>query len=172
MSGRRILVSVMSWLDVEITITTLSVVCIASSFVVFHRFARVSILVLALWCAVLAQGAEALAVTSFNPIVIGECRIRNTRSYVSAFKPIELTFTNRRATPADEIRFTVEYAGRTEHISDVGTFSQGIWIDHAFNGFYNVRYRGPSPSCSIDYVEFRDGSVWRAEGASSAPKCP
>ena len=71
--------------------------------------------------------------------------------------------------PADEVRFTVEYAGRTEHIIDRGTFSQNVRIDHAFNGFYNARYRGPSPRCTVDYVEFRDESVWMAESPSSAP---
>jgi hypothetical protein len=91
---------------------------------------------------------------------------------VSAYRPVELVFTNRRATPADEIHFTVEYAGRAEHIIDRGTFSQNVRVDHAFNGFYNEPYRDSPASCSIEYVEFRDGSVWRAAAPSPAPKCP
>jgi K+-transporting ATPase KdpF subunit len=108
----------------------------------------------------------AVIVLSLNPIIIDECRIDNTRSYVSADRPVVLAFTNRQATSADEIRFTVEYAGRTEHIIDRGTFSQNVRIDHAFSGFYNARYRGVPPTCMVDYVEFRDGSSWSATAAS------
>jgi hypothetical protein len=104
----------------------------------------------------------ATIVFAMNPIVIDECHITNTRSYVSADRPIAVAFTNRRATPAEEIRFTVEYAGRTEHVVDKGTFSQNVRVDHAFRGFYNERYQAVPPSCTVDYVEFRDGSVWTA----------
>jgi hypothetical protein len=109
----------------------------------------------------------AIAIFSVNPIVIDECRIANSRSYVSAEKPLVLAFTNRQATPADEVRFTVQYAGRTEHVVDRGTFAQNVRIDHAFSGFYNQRYLAESPSCAVDYVKFRDGSVWTA--ATPAP---
>jgi hypothetical protein len=109
----------------------------------------------------------AIVIVSMNPIVIDDCRIVNARSYVSADRPLVLAFTNRRATPADEIHFTVRYAGRTEHIVDRGVFSQNVRIDHAFPGFYNARYWAAPPSCSVDYVEFRDGSVWTA--TTSAP---
>jgi hypothetical protein len=81
-----------------------------------------------------------------------------------------LAFTNRRAMPAQEVRFTVEYGGHTEHIVDRGTFSQNVRIDHSFNGFFNVRYRGPAPSCTVDYVEFQDASVWMAGSPTAAPE--
>jgi hypothetical protein len=108
----------------------------------------------------------AIIMLSLNPVIIDECRINNTRSYVSANRPLVLAFTSRAATPADEIRFTVEYDGRTEHIVDRGTFSRDVRIDHAFNGFYNARYQGAPPSCTVDYVEFRDGSIWAATAPS------
>ena len=123
------------------------------------------------WGALLTQGTAALAITSINPVTINDCRISNTRSYVSAYKPIVLVFTNRRAVPADEVRFTVEYGGRTEHVSDRGTFSQNVRIEHAFSGFYNVRYGSPPPNCTVDYVEFRDGTVWTPTPPSPAPAC-
>jgi hypothetical protein len=134
-----------------------------------NRKLMVAGLALIAWCA-LTQGATALAVSSLNPVVVDDCRISNTRSYVSAYRPLMLAFTNRRAMAADEIRFTVQYGGRTEHIVDRGTFSQNVRIDHSFNGFYNVRYGGPSPSCTVDYVEFRDASVWMAGPPSAAPE--
>jgi hypothetical protein len=162
----------MSRPDVESTITSLSTLFFASIFIALRRLARIVGIALAVYYALLLQSTAALAITSFNPVVINDCRISNTRSYVSSYKPVELVFTNRRATPADEIHFTVEYAGRAEHIIDRGTFSQNVRVDHAFNGFYNAPYRDSPPTCSIDYVQFRDGSVWRAAVPSPAPQCP
>jgi len=121
------------------------------------------------WCA-LTQGAPALAVSSRTPVVVDDCRITNTRSYVSAYRPLMLAFTNRRATPAEEVRFTVQYGGHTEHIVDRGIFARNVRIDHWFNGFFNVRYAGPAPSCRVDYVEFQDASVWMAGSPSAAPE--
>ena len=134
------------------------------------RFIRSAGLALVVWCALLPQATAALAVTSLSPIVIDGCRVSNTRSYVSAFRPLEIAFTNRRGSPADEVRFTVEYAGHTEHVVDRGTFSQNVQIDHAFDGFYNVRYRDESPICNVEYAQFRDDSVWAAASSSPAPR--
>jgi hypothetical protein len=133
------------------------------------RFIRTS-LALVVWCALLPQVTAALAVTSSSPVVIDDCRISNTRSYVSAFRPVVLAFTNRRATPAEEVRFTVEYAGRTEHLVDRGNFSQDVRVEHAFDGFFNARYRAQSPTCRVDYVEFADASTWAATSPPPAPK--
>jgi hypothetical protein len=114
-------------------------------------------------------GLEIAAIVfAVNPVVIEECRIDNTRSYVSADRPLVLAFTNRRATPADEVHVTVRYAGRTEHIVDRGIFSRDVRIDHAFRGFYNARYLAAPPTCTVDYVEFQDGSTWTATAPSPA----
>jgi hypothetical protein len=162
----------MSRLDVESAITSFSIACFASICAALRGFVRIVGIVSATCYCLVLQSTAALAVSTLNPVVINDCHISNTRSYVSSYKPIELVFTNRRATPADEIRFTVVYGGRAEHIIDRGTFSQNVRVDHAFSGFYNAPYRDSAPSCSIDYVEFRDGSVWMATVPSPAPKCP
>jgi hypothetical protein len=118
-------------------------------------WARIAGFVLATGCALLLQPDAAMAATPLAPVDINECRIIGNRADVSAYKPIVLSFTNRRATAANVVAFTIDYAGRTERIIDRGTFTQNVQIDHAFAGFYNVRYRGPSPSvCRVDYVGF------------------
>jgi hypothetical protein len=134
------------------------------------RFVRNASLALVVWCALLPRATAALALASLSPVVIDDCRVSNTHSYVSAFRPVVLTFTNQRATPADEVRFTVEYAGRTEHIVDRGNFSQNVRVEHAFAGFYNARYRDGSPTCRVDYVEFADASTWAATSPPPAPR--
>lgn len=108
-----------------------------------------------------------IAILMVSPIAVDECRVANTRSYVSVGNPLALGFTNLRATPADEVHFSVEYAGRTEHVVDRGTFSQNVRIGHAFSGFFNARYQGAPPSCTIDYVEFADGTVWTTTAPTS-----
>ena len=131
--------------------------------------ARIAGFVLATGCALLLQPAAATAATSSTPVDIDECRIVGNRADVSAYKPIVLSFTNRRATAANEVRFTVLYAGRIERIIDRGTFVQNIRIEHAFGGFLDVPYRGAAPSsCRVDYVGFSDGTAWPAPLADPA----
>ncbi|HXB82600.1 MAG TPA: hypothetical protein VNU22_04525 [Candidatus Acidoferrum sp.] len=132
--------------------------------------ARIAGFVLATGCALLLQPAAATAATSSTPVDIDECRIVGNRADVSAYKPIVLSFTNRRPTAANVVAFTIDYAGRSERIIDRGSFMQNVRIDHAFAGFYNARYRGPSPSlCRVDYVGFADGTAWPTPSAAPAP---
>jgi hypothetical protein len=69
-------------------------------------------------------------------------------------------------------------AGRTEHITDKGTFAQNVAVTHAFNGFYSSRYLGATPSsCTVEYAHFLDGSTWTVikarsrSGGSSIERC-
>jgi hypothetical protein len=128
----------------------------------------VCIIALAVAGALLSQSAQGLAAIAADPIRLDDCRITNTHSYVSAYKPITLSFTNLRPSSADEVRFVVQYVGRTEHITDKGTFAQNVTVTHAFNGFYNSRYLGATPSsCTVEYAHFLDGSTWTVIKASS-----
>lgn len=104
---------------------------------------------------------DAVYASTSDPISIDDCHINNSRSFVSAYKPLAITFTNRRTVAADEVRFTVDYAGRIAHVADTGTFSHNIGIHHAFNALYGSLYYGAIPrSCTVDYVHFADGSTW------------
>jgi hypothetical protein len=130
---------------------------------------RLAAIALIICTLVLAQDDAALAASASDPISINDCHVNNSRTYVSAYKPLALTFTNRRVVAADEIRFTVEYAGIKGHISDTGTFSQNIGIHHAFSAFNGSLYNGGRPkSCTVDYVHFKDGTVWTPQ-PSPAP---
>lgn len=127
-------------------------------------------IVLAVVGALLSQNAVGFAAVATDPIRLDNCRIMNTRSYVSAYKPIALSFTNLRASTADEIRFVVQYGGRTEHITDKGSFVQNVTVAHSFNGFYNSRYVGVAPSsCRVEYAHFLDGSTWTPTAPATTP---
>jgi uncharacterized membrane protein len=132
--------------------------------------ARIAGFVLATGCALLLQPAAAKAAASVAPIQINQCYIVANRGFVSAYRPIVLSFTNRQPTPANVVAFTIDYAGRTERIVDRGTFFQSVRINHTFDGFFDVPYRGPAPSsCRVDYVGFSDGTVWPSASSAPAP---
>jgi hypothetical protein len=117
--------------------------------------ARIAGFVLAAGCALLLQPTAAKAATSPASVDINQCRIVANRAYVSAYKPIVLSFTNRGLTAAKVVAFTIDYAGRIERIIDRGTFVHNVRIDHTFAGFFDVPYRGAAPSsCRVDYVGF------------------
>ena len=88
------------------------------------------------------------------------CYIEMSRGYVQPYRGIHIIFTNEGTVPADEVHFTVRYAGRTEHPVDKGIFSPHVRIDHAYPGFHNMLWRSLLPdSCTVDYVHFTDGSA-------------
>jgi hypothetical protein len=132
--------------------------------------ARIAGFVLAIGCALPLQPAAAKATTSPAPVDINQCRIVGNRAFVLAYKPIVLSFTNRQAMVANVVGFTVVYAGLTERIIDRGTFVQSVRINHTFDGFFDVPYRGPAPSsCRVDYVGFSGGTAWPAPSAAPVP---
>jgi hypothetical protein len=103
----------------------------------------------------------ALAASSSDPIRIDDCHILDSRFY--AHRSLALTFTNRRSIAADEVRFTITYAGKMAQVADKGTFSPGIGIHHGFDAFPSALYYyyGFWPKdCVVDYVHYSDGSVW------------
>jgi len=141
----------------------------ASNAVIYQYRGRLAAVTLALCTSVLAQSNVALGASPSGPISINDCQISNYRAFVSAHKPLAITFANRRAVAADEVRFIVKYGDKTAHISDVGTFSQNVAIHHAFNAFDGQLYHGFLPErCTVDYVHFTDGSVWTPQ-PSPAP---
>ncbi len=121
----------------------------------------------------LTQGGPALAASSSDPIRIDDCHIMNSRFYALSHRSLALTFTNRRLVPANEVHFTVEYAGRVAHITDTGTFSTNIGIHHAFDAFPSSLYYsyGSWPeNCTVDYVHYSDSSLWAAREHSTHPQ--
>jgi len=134
---------------------------------------RVAATALVICASLFGMSGGAFAASPSDPISIDDCHINNNRAFVSAFRPLAITFTNRRSVAADEVRFTVEYAGKMGHVADTGTVSQNIGIHHAFNAFYGVPYSGFLPkSCTVDYVHFADGSVWTPQPLPAPMSAP
>jgi hypothetical protein len=97
------------------------------------------------------------------PVQVVRCTVNQRRGYVDPYKSVSIDFVNLRDAPADEVRFTVRYAGRTSHILDRGTFSKAVRIDHIFHEFWGALFVGSNAmSCTVDYVHFADDSAWSA----------
>ncbi len=145
---------------------------VSYSYITVHRSLTrcIALTATVVGCAWPALGSPASAAATHHPIKIDDCHVSNGRSFVSAYKPVAISFTNRNAMTAEVVGFTVVYAGRTERIIDKGSFFRDVQIDHAFDGFYNAPYLGPAPtSCRVDYVDFSDGSVWNLDAATPLP---
>ena len=110
-----------------------------------------------------ATPAAAQSLPGNPPIEIKQCRIQNSRGFVAPYRSMLLTFLNRNDVAADEVRFNVQYNGRTEHVTDRGIFSRGAMIVHQLEGLWNAPFAGSAPtSCAIEHVHFQDGSSWEA----------
>lgn len=73
-------------------------------------------------------------------------------------------FTNQGAVSADVVRFTV-YLGsgnKPQTITETGTFSPGVGIDREHNLASYLFGSSRTPSCTVNYVHFTDGTSWTA----------
>ena len=112
----------------------------------------------------LAVGDVAAAradVPTVTPVQILQCTVNRHLGYVDPYQSVSITFVNHRDAQADEVHFTVLYAGRTAHIDDRGAFSKDIKIEHKFRAFWNVLFIGAEPtSCTADFAHFSNGDSW------------
>jgi hypothetical protein len=100
------------------------------------------------------------------PVALDDCRILNNRNFVAPYGALKLGFSNHAPIQADEVDFTIAYAGRTAHVRDAGSFEPNVAIRHSFEAFRDVLYRGPAPtSCFVDHVRFHDGTAWPPNGS-------
>jgi hypothetical protein len=103
-----------------------------------------------------------------TPVQVVRCTVNQRRGYVDPYQSVSIGFVDRYDAPADEVRFTVRYAGRTAHILDRGTFSKAVRIDHIFREFWGALFAGSNvTSCSVEYAHFADNTAWSVEPLSS-----
>jgi len=100
---------------------------------------------------------------SFVPVQIQQCQLLNWRNYVSPYPlgGVHISFINRAAASADEIRFLVRVGRRSEQVTDHGVFSQNVLIDHGYRAFGSMKYESSIPdSCSVEFVHYTTGASW------------
>jgi hypothetical protein len=70
---------------------------------------------------------------------------------------LHVRFLNTSPQPIARVTFTLD---DNSSVSDVGTFSHGVTINHTL-GIQSTHAR----SCSITAVDFADGTMWHAGGS-------
>lgn len=109
-----------------------------------------------------------------NPVVVAACSVEPEVSYYDpgivagryAAKTIgerlNITFTNTANAPISSVTFAVRDGNHTQYITDAGTFSSGVTIDHSFKSQILDK---DHVSCSGTSVTFANGSMWSQTSA-------
>jgi hypothetical protein len=94
------------------------------------------------------------------PIAVRSCALTTSR----AGSVVWVSFTNALRSEADVVRIDVRAAGRSAfEVNDLGRFSPGVEIDHAFRTSADlVSPPGGPVVCTLRYAGFADGTSWSA----------
>lgn len=103
-----------------------------------------------------------LGLTSAPPVEIAKCDVWSPvpqdqgdgAPTPSGAFTLHVRFSNSAQQPISRVTFTLN-DGTT--VSDVGTFSPGVTIDHAL-----ALKETQAESCSVTAVQFADGGTWTA----------
>jgi hypothetical protein len=74
---------------------------------------------------------------------------------------LRISFVNRAALKATDVRFAVSTASGTQTIEDVGNFSTGAQITHNFAPAQTGLNFSDPAKCAVQSVKFSDGSTWQ-----------
>jgi hypothetical protein len=125
-----------------------------------------------LGAALLLAGAPAVALasasTSADPITISDVQVQpadgghgNGAGFVS------VAFDNTGSQTATEVIFELDVDGAyTDHFNDVGNFTPGTTIKHAFQ----TDSSAADQQIKVAAVKFADGSVWVNDSGNTPPE--
>jgi hypothetical protein len=105
-----------------------------------------------------------ISVASAPPVALAKCEVvtaliqRQDTDNPSSMVVygLHVRFSDAVQQPISRVTFTL---GDGKTITDVGTFSPGITINHTL-GLKGTE----STSCAVTAVEFKDGSMWNVNG--------
>lgn len=136
---------------------------------------RTAALLTALACL---AGTAVAAAKPGSPVQLNSCGLMydNTHSLSAQVSGLDVQFTNNSTKIARVVNVKADINGTKQVIRDVGTFSPGVEIHHRYrvatgqfalpmvlSSIFGGR---PSVQCSIDSVEFADGSTWPGHGSA------
>lgn len=95
------------------------------------------------------------ALATPDPIVINHVQVQPTgNSFGAGF--VNVVFTNTSNVTATEVVFELVGEGGFQRINDVGTFTPGVQISHAFLYYAHT----PNERVEVAEVDFADGTAW------------
>jgi hypothetical protein len=102
-----------------------------------------------------------VGLSSTPPVRLATCEVSTPTTVQSDNAPttvgvytVRVRFSDSTSDPISGVIFTL---GDGTKITDVGTFSPGITINHAFG-----LASGDATTCAITSVRFADGDIWNA----------
>ncbi|MDB5094246.1 MAG: hypothetical protein JWO85_2347 [Candidatus Eremiobacteraeota bacterium] len=109
------------------------------------------------------------------PVAVSSCAITNLYnpaigaefSSPAAHPVLQLTFVNTADAAATQVTFDVTHGGAHTLVTDRGSFSTGIPIEHAFEDDFGNGYDGARDTCSVVAIAFADGRRWTAPGSGA-----
>jgi hypothetical protein len=121
------------------------------------------------------SAAPTAAPSTPSPIAIDICQLRteDENPFVATTDGVEIKFTNNAKVAATTINFAVSSGAQAGVIRDVGTFAPGLEVTHNYregSGFQIITplLSHPHLNCTVQSVQFADGSAWPAVAAASA----
>ncbi|HLY01843.1 MAG TPA: hypothetical protein VKR56_05025 [Candidatus Cybelea sp.] len=104
---------------------------------------------------------------AYTPVVIKSCTVVKPRPLSHNANGTHIVYVIMGHRTASSITFAVGYRNATMHylrrVTDAGSFSPGVTIDHTLPLYNDVTYAGaPTTTCFPVEVKWAGGSVWMA----------
>jgi hypothetical protein len=136
------------------------------------RFAGALLLIVIVSCARPALGDQRV-----SPVQIDLCRLSYVNIPGSALLglagavldlakesgPLVIKFTNEDDKAVTSVRFAIKLDQHWISITDSGTFSPGVTVDHQFRNMRDLHFvisREAQPKCWVTLVQYADGTHW------------
>lgn len=129
-----------------------------------RKFGRLSLAV-AIFAALAATSVGwAFAAT---PVLIKQCIVLKPKPLSHNANGTQIEYVIYGHKTVSSITFAVGYRNAAQHflrtVTDVGTFSPGVTINHRFALYNDVTYAGaPTSSCMPVRVKYSDATLWIA----------
>jgi hypothetical protein len=121
-------------------------------------------------CAALAAiiaGASLAPASAAAPVLVKQCFVTAPKPLSKNASGTQIDYIIYGKKPAAQITFAVAYRNSAQHflrtVTDYGTFSPGVQINHHFELYHDVTYAGKEvQSCVPTKVKWVDSTLWIA----------
>ncbi|HZZ00161.1 MAG TPA: hypothetical protein VFE36_11350 [Candidatus Baltobacteraceae bacterium] len=117
--------------------------------------------------AAILAGACLAPATAAAPVLVKNCFITSPKPLSKNASGTQIDYIIYGKKAASQITFAVAYRNAAQHflrtVTDYGTFSPGVQINHHFDLFNDVTYAGKEvQSCVPIKVKWKDSTLWVA----------
>ena len=117
--------------------------------------------------AAAVTGASMLPAAAAAPVLVKQCFITAPKPLSKNASGTQIDYIIYGKKKASQITFAIAYRNSAQHflrtVTDYGTFSPGVEIQHHFDLYNDVTYAGKEvQSCIPTKVKWADSSLWIA----------